>query len=674
MRRPTPTPHCPNHLRPHLSRTGKVPRHIVRGSVTLSSRLCALACGGWVALWALAGADGARARPPEDSGRADARAHAAEVHVENPPLFPLSDVRRGLEGIGYTVFESASGPESFGVHVLGVLRSYLGPGEDLIIARLSGARIEKTGVISGMSGSPVYVEGRLLGAVGYRFGSFTAEPIAGITPIERMLAVAPPPPDDSLEAHVHGAAPGSEALRISAASGPMRRRLPETAWGVAEPIAVPVATGGLHPAVADAFGPLFRERGYGPLVPAAGASPAGSAAGGTLPAPSAGRLFAAGPVAGVLVSGDVLMAGIGTVTWVNGPRFLAFGHPFLGIGASEMPVFDAEIITTVASQAGSWKMGQALQPVGRLTDDRLHAIGGTLGLEARTMPMSVHLETPGPRAAANARDRLQFRVLRHPADTPLFAAMALANALTSRIGVERSGTLTVEGTVQTTAGDTLTFRRRSASDGGALEIVAAMAVLDELERIANNGLRDVAFRDVHLRVRREREVRAESVVGVRALSPLSPGGDARVRVDLQRWEGAADELQLTVHVPRGLAPGRYSLIAAGPAAAGRLEAEGGLRGGALTFASWLAARRQHAVDGEISLYLVSDEAGLALQGEALPATPASLWDVLGQGGGAQGDVLEKRVVRVARIDTGGVVSGSVKARIELADIREGRRD
>ena len=113
-----------------------------------------------------------------------------EIAVEDPPVFPLKDVVRGLKGHGYTVFASADGPERFEFEVLGVLRGYLGPGEDLIIAQLRGEKIERTGVIAGMSGSPAYIDGKLVGAVGYRFGNFTKDPIAGITPIERMKAVA----------------------------------------------------------------------------------------------------------------------------------------------------------------------------------------------------------------------------------------------------------------------------------------------------------------------------------------------------------------------------------------------------------------------------------------------------------------------------------------------------
>ena len=573
--------------------------------------------------------------------------------MSNPPVFPLSEVRRGVEGIGYTVFDSATGPEAFGVVVLGVMRNYLGPGEDLIIARLTGDRIRQTGVISGMSGSPVYVNGRVMGAVGYRFGAFTEEPIAGITPIERMLAVASPLPQEGLRAETNA----------SPASGSMRRnKLPQSTWGVAEPIAVPIATAGMHPAVADAFSEELIKRGYGPLVPAAAT---GGGNGG--PRMDKSGIYAAGPVAGVLVSGDLMMAGIGTVTWVNGDRFLAFGHPFLGIGVSEMPVFNAEIVTTVASRAGSWKMGQATTPAGRLTDDRLHAIGGTLGADPRTMPMRVGLDMVGPRNSQNAVHELNFRVVRHPTDTPLFAAIALANAMSSRVGVERSGTLIVEGQTHISTGDKVSFVRRVTSDGGAPELSAAMLVLDELEGVVNNGLLDVSLRDLEVNVRRIPTIQHGQITGIKAIRPIVPGQDSTVLVEVRRWEGQSVEQNVPISVPKGIAPGNYRLMALSARPAIRTEYEGGLWTLPGNFDEWLQARPQQPNDGEISLYLVADGEGLYLDGKGFPDMPVSLRDVLSGGGGSQGEVFEKRLARLARFDFGGVVVGSANARVQVRD-------
>lgn len=605
-----------------------------------SPLLAALACVG-VTSGSVVASTSADAASRSTSHPAPA-APPAEVAVEDPALYPLADVKRGLKGYGYTVFESASGPERFEFEVLGVMRSYLGPGEDLIIAELKGDKIERTGVISGMSGSPVYVDGKLVGAVGYRFGSFTDKPIAGITPIERMLTV------------------GStvQSSRPSPVSGPPRRGA-MTAWGAAEPLAVPIMTTGLPTRVLEAFRPQLEARGYGPFVP--GAAPSG----GRSEAAKPQRFFAGGPIAGLLVDGDVQMAGIGTVTWVKGDRVLGFGHPFLGNGATSMPISNAWIVTTVASAAGSWKMGQATTPQGALTDDRLHAIAGDMSARPRTVPVRARVEWESPRAAQDADTDLSFSVLRHPTDTPLFTALALANGLSSRVGVELGGTVVVAGTVALSTGHTYSFERRAAGDGVPLDVNAAIAVLSELSALQQQSLADVEIERVDLRVTRREAVEQRRVLSVDVGSRLRAGGEATVRVRLQPFQGAVEERVLRVRVPRGVPAGKYALVAASRKEALEMEGEGGLLADPVDFDGLLRSRAARPPDGSLSLYLVADAAGLRVDGQGLPDLPASLVEVLAGGGGLSGRALEQRVVRLTREALPGVVDGVARARIQL---------
>lgn len=568
----------------------------------------------------------------------------ANVAVEDPPVFPLAQVKRGLKGSGYTVFESHLGAEPFDFVVLGVMRDYLGPGEDLIIAELQGEKIERTGVISGMSGSPVYVDGKIVGAVGYRFGSFTKRPIAGITPIERMLAVREPP----------------KGVSRSPAAAP--RGGAQTAWGVGEPITVPIAVSGLAPRVAAAFRPHLEERGYGPLLP--GASSVAVRAGGK---PQKGeRLWAAGPIAGLLVDGDLRMAAIGTVTWVKGDRFLAFGHPFLGQGFTQMPVASAEIVTTVASEAGSWKMGQATGRVGRLTDDRLHAIAGDMGATPSTVAMKVDLQLAGPRAEKDAKEALRFSVMRHPTDTPLFAAMALANALGSRVGVEPGGTLTTRGIVTLSSGERVEFERRVATDALGIEISAALAVLAELGALVGQSFAEVEIEEVALNVKREPAVKLQQVLSVDVDGRLSPGRSATVRLRVLPYKDQERTEEMVVRVPAGIDVKRWHLWAVAPRDARRLELEGGVAPVPVDFASFLRARRMRPEDGTISLYLVEENAGLRVDGQGLPGLPPSLTGLLQDGGGVSAQLLEKRVVRLGRMRTDGVTMGVARARVRVS--------
>ena len=569
---------------------------------------------------------------------------SAVVDVEDPPIFPLADIRPGQKGTGYTVFSSLKGPEPFSFEVLGVMRGYLGPGEDLIIAKLTGEQIERTGVIAGMSGSPAYIDGKLVGAVGYRFGQFTKDPIAGITPIERMKTGAALP------------------TTTSSAKKPV---FVDTPWGAAERIAVPLVAGGLSPVVADAFAPVLREHGYGPIVAAGGSS---STNGSSSSPPSPVRFYASGPIAGLLVDGDVSMAGIGTVTWVKGDRFLAFGHPFLGTGISEMPVSNAEIVTTVASDAGSWKMGQATTPVGRLTDDRLHAIAGTMGDRPQTVPVTLRFDLPGPRKNDDKRPLARFSVVRHKSDTPMFCAIAIANALQDRVSAESGGTFDVVVDVKLSTGDRVTLPARLADRDANPALPTAFAVLAALSNLVDSEFVHVELSSVDVTVVGRPEVDRERIVAASVVGQARAGDKAQIAVRLQPVEGAARDARLELTIPRGLAPGAYALVVAGDAAAARIEREGGMMSVPLSYADELATLRALPPPGSLSVYLVRDEPTPRLGGRPLPGIPASLLELTGGVGGlVGGGAYDARATRLQRTVGAGVVVGEASARLIVSE-------
>ncbi len=564
---------------------------------------------------------------------------SAVVDVEDPPIFPLQDIRPGQKGTGYTVFSSMKGAEPFSFEVLGVMRGYLGPGEDLIIARLVGEQIERTGVIAGMSGSPAYIDGKLVGAVGYRFGQFTKDAIAGITPIERMKTGAPLP---------------------TTSSTTKKPVFVDTPWGAAEPIAVPLVAGGLAPAVADAFAPILREHGYGPIVAAGGSSSSSPS--------SPVRFYASGPIAGLLVDGDVSMAGIGTVTWVKGDRFLAFGHPFLGTGLSEMPVSNAEIVTTVASDAGSWKMGQATASVGRLTDDRLHAIAGNMGDRPQTVPVTLRFDLPGPRKSDDRRPLAHFSVVRHKTDTPMFCAIAIANALQDRVSAESGGTFDVVVDVKLSTGDRVTLPARLADRDANPALPTAFAVLAALSNLVDSEFVHVELTSVDVIVTGRPAVDRERIVSAAVVGQARPGDKTQLAVRLQPVEGTAHDARLELTIPRGLAPGSYTLVVAGDAAAARVEREGGLLSIPLSYADELAALRASPPPGSLSVYLVRDEPTPRLGGRSLPGVPASLLELTGGAGGlVGGGAYDARATRLQRTLGAGVVVGEASARLIVSE-------
>jgi hypothetical protein len=561
---------------------------------------------------------------------------------ENPPIFPLRDVKIGQKGRGYTVFSSTRGLEPFDAEVLGIMHGYLGPGEDLIIARLSGAQIERTGVISGMSGSPVYIDGKLVGAVGYRFGQFTKDPIAGITPIERMMTAQAKP----------------QMLAQSTAT---------SQWGAPTAVAVPLVVGNVLPHVLAAFTPMLEARGYHPV--AGGAGSAGQS--GTKPE----RLFAGGPIAGVLVSGDTSMAGIGTVTWVGGDRFLAFGHPFNATGEATMPVANADIVTTVASDAGSWKMGQPTTVVGALTDDRLHAIAGTMGPPPTTIPVDVTTRFEGPRAGSDARQTLHFDVAAGTGDSAMLVAMAIANSLGSRVGAEKGGTW--DAVIEATVGPSARAQRRQqgfdartvrvpvrvTDDVGTLDVPLALQVLGVLGQLTTSEFVEAELRSVRIRIDGKAKADAQRALSARADVRVVDGQrELSVFAETQRYLGSRDNIVVRAMLPAGLAEGPAQVVLASPEAAARLEREASLVPLPRSYSDEVTRIERRPAPGTWSLFVVREEAVPRLQGQKVQGLPPSLLDIVGGSGGAHGtNVGDVSAVPlpVATMTTSGVTMGEV---------------
>ena len=300
-------------------------------------------------------------------------------------IFPLAEVKKGQMGVAYTVFEGVK-PEPMQVEILGVLKDSLGPGQDLILARLRGQKPEYTGVVAGMSGSPVYIDGRLVGALSYRIGQFSKEPIAGLRRSSRCwrcgmeegakanmglatAAIAPPETND--EGFRFGAGNATTTDFRGKATGARK-----TMFGQAEMRAMetPLVFGGFSQETVERFGDRFRAMG---LTPVAGLGGADATA--VQPEP----LVPGTAVSAVLVRGDLSMSGTCTVTYVDPTRLLACGHPITQYGPVDMPMTKAEVVTTLASPLNAFKIINTTETVGAFTEDRASAIMGRFGERRR---------------------------------------------------------------------------------------------------------------------------------------------------------------------------------------------------------------------------------------------------------------------------------------------------
>src|SRR5689334_23046246 len=302
-----------------------------------------------------------------------------------PALFPLEDLRPGMKGTARTVF-SGTEPEDFGVEILGVLPGFPGPRQSAIIARLSGSNVEKTGVFAGMSGSPVYIDGKLVGAIAFSF-PFSKEPIAGITPIKHMIDlfnkgsenIKPKEPGGGSFSRLAGTnwtpnlpkpAVGSVSLLAPVSAGSPLMPLPAQQM---TPIATPLVFSAISQESLTAFAPQLAANG---LLPVSGV---GGSAAITPLAEVNGNTFPAGSTISVqLVRGDYSLAAAGTVTLRDNDRIYAFGHPFLSLGASDMPMTESSVVTVIPNMNNSFKLSVPGKMVGSISQDRASGIYGLL--------------------------------------------------------------------------------------------------------------------------------------------------------------------------------------------------------------------------------------------------------------------------------------------------------
>jgi hypothetical protein len=351
-------------------------------------------------------------------------------------FFPLTELREGMRGTAWTVFRGSTA-EEFNVEILGVVPGAIGPKQDLIIGRIGGGQADRTFVFAGMSGSPVYIDGKLVGAISYSF-PFAKEPICGITPIAQMIDIfeqkeslktrsAGPRTVSfaelaavswNLELPRRGLAPGS----LLTATDPAMTSVAGLSF---RPIATPVSFSGFSPETLARFAPQLLDAGLLPVAAAGGAAPITA-----LKSADETTLVGGDSVSMQLTRGDFSMAAAGTVTWRNGEKIYAFGHPFLNLGSSDLPMSESHVVTVVPNVNNSFKLAVPDAMVGSMTQDRSTGVFGKLGVAPKMIPVEIDLET-----SRGQTQKFTYEVAKDEFLTPLLLNITIYNAL---IANERS--------------------------------------------------------------------------------------------------------------------------------------------------------------------------------------------------------------------------------------------
>lgn len=557
-------------------------------------------------------------------------------------VFPLAQLKRGMKGVAYTVFEGVN-PEPMQVEILGVLKDSLGPGRDMILARLYGTKPEFTGVVAGMSGSPVYIDGKLVGALSYRIGQFSKEPIAGITPIEQMLEVR----DESVQ---------PAAARERKSSGPAEVSVPAANGGLGvemQAMETPLVFSGFSPETVERFGDRFRAMG---MTPVAGLGGADSAA--VQPEP----LVPGSAVSAVLVRGDLSVAGTCTVTYVDPKRLLACGHPITQYGPVDMPMTKAAVVATLPSPLNAFKIVNTTETVGAFTEDRASAIMGQFGTKARMIPVTVEVVSPATPMTGGAKDKTyHFEVLDNRQLTPsamlvsVYQSLQGTNSAAAEMSYRVTGDMAVRGLPDVKMSGIV-----AQNELNPAAINAALFVNDRFSRVYGNPLDQPVITGLKLKVEKIPERRTAAMESAR-LSTLeaNPGDTIEAEATLRPYQSDSKVVHLKVRIPDDMTPGPVRVLVSDGATVDRLLGPTGAARRAEGLADAVDQMNHLHPNDRIYVTLLNREAQAVLEGQTLPGVPLSMANVLAPLKESQRMNLSgESVVEAASTDAGYAISGS----------------
>ncbi len=473
-------------------------------------------------------------------------------------IFPVKDLAPGMRGFTLSDLGDGKGVQRYDIEIVGVLQSYA-PKQDLVLARVLNEAIEKTGIIAGMSGSPVYVDGKLVGALAYGW-PFSREPICGITPIQSMLDIrkapaAPPVPIGG------AAAPAAQFVStfggrdfaggLTALLSPLKG---DAASAGPVPLPLPVSLTGASTG-SSLFGRVAEAAGW--LVAPSGASAgarAAAAPGTAGVAPDAAhRLEPGSAVAAVLLSGDMVLSATGTVTWVDGNSILAFGHPFLSMGPVDMPMAQAEVLTVLPSLYRSFKFSTTGSVLGSISQDRSTGILGSFGKPPTMVPVTIRMTSEDV-----PTQTFKFEVVHNAMLTPILVALATDNVLTTLEKRAGERTIVWKSAIAT---DDRTVRWDSVFSGLSAreEAVGSLALLTNY--LMANEFHDLSIRGVEIEIVHSDRLQSARIIHVEAQKErVRPGETVPVWVDLEDFRGGPRRVVMSARVPEDAPPGPLTVF------------------------------------------------------------------------------------------------------------------
>ena len=591
-----------------------------------------------------------------------------------PAIMRVGELKPGMQATAWTVFAGTEA-EAVPVEIVGVMKNAWGPKQDIILGKMGG-KAHRTNVAGGMSGSPVYIDGKLIGAIALRLSVFSPDAICGITPIELMLEI------NDFDASVPGNARTPAAVKRADAGGaielPAWPGLPVTAEPLSLiPIDSPLVLSGFTEATLREFGPMFRQMGISLAQGGAGPVQGGTTTAAALTGsarPVAGWQQALNPgesISGLLVSGDVSMAGTGTVTYNDGKRILAFGHPFLSLGPVSMPMAKSEILMTLASTFQPNKIANATDVVGALKQDRHSGIMGVLGDQAEMVPYRVKVRTlAGETARVMSEKDLSMQVFVQQKWTPFLMMVTLFNAISSMnefaedVTYRISGNLEVEGQQKIAINNIFTQTEMPAPP----PMQMALWWGDKFNRLFQNSIRMPKLKSVDvtldlLPVRKSATIETAFA----DVSEVEAGGEVPLKVYLRPFRGGRIERAIKVKIPAALPKGEHRILLSDADTLNRMQTFAGMSNRFIDLPQAVSLINQERTNNKLYVSLVQARPTVYVDDKTMPSLPASVANVMQNGRSANRPMftVPETATEQAALAFDDAVAGSYSLRIKV---------
>jgi hypothetical protein len=571
--------------------------------------------------------------------------------AQNPQSIAVSQIHAGMRGVAYTVFEGVK-PEAMEVEVLGVLHNVNGPKGDIILVRLHGQKVEYTGVVAGMSGSPVYLDGKLAGALAFRIGEFSKEPIAGVTPIADMLEISaldrsPAEETSAVKPSItpvagKTAAPGDNSLLPGSAQNSEGKDFAN----YLKPIETPLVFNGFSEQAIHLFSGQFSAAG---IVPVMGA---GSVSDDKQPEP----LEAGSAVSAVLVRGDMDIEATCSVTYVDAQRLLACGHPLLQFGSVDLPMNKAEVLATLASPLNAFKIVNTTEPVGTFVQDRHTGIMGVFDRQPEMIPVTLSIHS------STGVKQFHYEVLNNPKLTPVALMVTVFNALH---GVNEFGeeiTYRLAGSIGVKGFPEVTMRNMfaPAENGQPAAMQAAISLGERFGRIYDNPYNAPAIAGVNLDFDLVRERRWARLESARTdVTEARPGDNITLETVLAPYRGERIVRQIPVKIPTSASKGTLRILVSDGETLDRIGHANPAFGRKLDLASTIAVLNKEHSNNRLYVSLLEADPEARVGDKVMPTLPISIMNVMDGMRGNQEMVVsgESNVDETATAPLDYVVSG-----------------